>query len=86
MNDGELLITLALLLPLFAAVVTYAVGRMPDVRETLTMVACIGCRTTTRSAWPSPSASVVRLCATSTWSRTRRHGAPQAYPILCATY
>lgn len=42
MNDGELLITLALVLPLFAAVVTYAVGRMPDVRETLTIVACIG--------------------------------------------
>jgi multicomponent Na+:H+ antiporter subunit D len=39
--SGELLILLALALPLFAAVVTYAVGRMPDVRETLTIVACI---------------------------------------------
>ena len=39
--SGELLILLALGLPLFAAVVTYAVGRMPDVRETLTIVACI---------------------------------------------
>ena len=52
MNDGELLITLALVLPLFAAVVTYAVGRMPDVRETLTMVACIGlCIITSSCVW-----------------------------------
>lgn len=42
MNAGELLILLALGLPLFAAAVTYAVGRMPDVRETLTLVACVG--------------------------------------------
>ena len=42
MNGGELLILLALTLPLFAAVMIYAVGRMPDVRETLTLVACIG--------------------------------------------
>ncbi len=41
MSGGELLILLALALPLFAAAVTYAVGRMPDVRETLTLVACI---------------------------------------------
>lgn len=42
MNTGELLISFALALPLFAAVATYAVGRMPDVRETLTLVATIG--------------------------------------------
>ena len=42
MTGGELLILLALALPLFAAAVIYAVGRMPDVRETLTLVACIG--------------------------------------------
>lgn len=41
MIGGELLILLALALPLFAAAVTYAVGRMPDVRETLTMVFCV---------------------------------------------
>ena len=41
MNTGELLILLALGLPLFAAAVIYAVGRMPDVRETLTLVSCI---------------------------------------------
>jgi multicomponent Na+:H+ antiporter subunit D len=41
MNSGELLIFLALVVPLFAAVAIYAVGRMPDVRETLTLVACI---------------------------------------------
>ncbi len=41
MNAGELLIFLALAVPLFAAVAIYAVGRMPDVRETLTIVACI---------------------------------------------
>lgn len=41
MNSGELLIFLALVVPLFAAVAIYATGRMPDVRETLTMVACI---------------------------------------------
>lgn len=39
--SGELLILLALGVPLFSAVATYAVGRMPDVRETLTLVACI---------------------------------------------
>ncbi len=38
---GDLLILLALGVPLFSAIVTYAVGRMPDVRETMTMVACI---------------------------------------------
>jgi multicomponent Na+:H+ antiporter subunit D len=42
MSSGELLILLALALPLFSAAVSYAVGRMPDVRETLTLVACIG--------------------------------------------
>jgi multicomponent Na+:H+ antiporter subunit D len=42
MSSGELLILLALVLPLFSAAVSYAVGRMPDVRETLTLVACIG--------------------------------------------
>ena len=42
MSGGELLILLALALPLFAAAMIYAVGRMPDVRETLTLVACIG--------------------------------------------
>lgn len=41
MTVGELLILLALGLPLFAALVTFAVGRMPDVRETLMLVACI---------------------------------------------
>ena len=41
MNSGELLIFLALVVPLFAAAAIYAVGRMPDVRETLTIVACI---------------------------------------------
>lgn len=39
--NGELLILLALGVPLFSALVTYAVGRMPDVRETMTLVACI---------------------------------------------
>ena len=39
--SGELLILLALAVPLFSALVTYAVGRMPDVRETMTMVTCI---------------------------------------------
>jgi multicomponent Na+:H+ antiporter subunit D len=42
MSSGELLILLALALPPFSAAVSYAVGRMPDVRETLTLVACIG--------------------------------------------
>lgn len=42
MSSGELLILLALVLPFFSAAVSYAVGRMPDVRETLTLVACIG--------------------------------------------
>ncbi|MFN4256669.1 MAG: hypothetical protein ACK4Q5_16835, partial [Saprospiraceae bacterium] len=41
MNPGELLILSAIGVPLFSALVTYAVGRMPDVRETLTLVACI---------------------------------------------
>ncbi len=40
-QSGEILIFLALAIPLFAAVATYAVGRMPDVRETLTLVASI---------------------------------------------
>ena len=39
MNIGELLVLLVLGLPLFAALLTYAVGSMPDVRETLTLVA-----------------------------------------------
>lgn len=42
MNVGELLILLALALPLFAAALIYAVGRMADVRDTLTLVTCIG--------------------------------------------
>ena len=33
MNVGELLILLALALPLFAAALIYAVGRMADVRN-----------------------------------------------------
>lgn len=41
-GSGELLIILTLIVPLFAAVAIYAVGRMPDVRETLTIVTCIG--------------------------------------------
>ncbi|HEY7800865.1 MAG TPA: proton-conducting transporter membrane subunit [Hyphomonadaceae bacterium] len=41
MNSGELLIGLALIIPLFTAAVVYAVGRMPDVRETLTMVGAV---------------------------------------------
>jgi multicomponent Na+:H+ antiporter subunit D len=41
MNGGELLILLALAIPLFVAAAVYAVGRMPDVRETLTMIGCI---------------------------------------------
>ena len=41
MTGDDLLILLALGVPLFAAAVTYAVGRMPDVRETMTLVACI---------------------------------------------
>jgi multicomponent Na+:H+ antiporter subunit D len=42
MNIGEVLIFLALAAPLFTAAAVYAVGRMPDVRETLTLVGCIG--------------------------------------------
>ncbi len=41
-GSGELLIMLALIVPLFGAAAIYAVGRMPDVRETLTMVTCVG--------------------------------------------
>lgn len=41
MTGDDLLILLALGVPLFAAAATYAVGRMPDVRETLMLVACI---------------------------------------------
>jgi multicomponent Na+:H+ antiporter subunit D len=41
MNVGELLIGLALIIPLFTAAMVYAVGRMPDVRETLTMVGAV---------------------------------------------
>lgn len=41
MNAGELLIALALITPLFTAAMVYAVGRMPDVRETLTMVGAV---------------------------------------------
>ncbi|MEQ1609130.1 MAG: proton-conducting transporter membrane subunit [Hyphomonadaceae bacterium] len=40
-SGGDLLIFLALATPLFAAVAIYAVGRMPDVRETLTVIASI---------------------------------------------
>jgi multicomponent Na+:H+ antiporter subunit D len=41
-DTGELLIWFALVLPLFAAAAIYAVGKMPDVRETLTLVAALG--------------------------------------------
>jgi multicomponent Na+:H+ antiporter subunit D len=41
-NTGDLLIVLALAIPLFAAAATCAVGRMPDVRETLTLIAAVG--------------------------------------------
>jgi multicomponent Na+:H+ antiporter subunit D len=41
MNTGEVLIFLALAAPLFTAAAVYAVGRMPDVRETLTILGCI---------------------------------------------
>lgn len=41
MNSGELLIWLALAIPLFAAAAIHVVGRMPDVRETLTMLATV---------------------------------------------
>lgn len=41
MMGDDLLILLALGVPLFSAAVTYAVGRMPDVRETMMLVACI---------------------------------------------
>jgi multicomponent Na+:H+ antiporter subunit D len=41
MNTGELLIGLALVIPLFTAAAVYAVGKMPDVRETLTLVGAI---------------------------------------------
>jgi multicomponent Na+:H+ antiporter subunit D len=41
MNSGELLIVLALALPLFGAALTYAVGRSPDVRDTLTVVMAV---------------------------------------------
>lgn len=40
-GGGELLIMLALIVPLFGAAAIYAVGRMPDVRETLTVITCI---------------------------------------------
>lgn len=42
MSAGEVLILAALALPLFTAGVIYAVGRAPDVRETITMMAAIG--------------------------------------------
>lgn len=42
MTSGELLIWLAFAIPLFAAAATLAVGRMPDVRETLTLLAGVG--------------------------------------------
>lgn len=41
MTSGELLIVLALGLPLFGAALTYAVGRSPDVRDTLTVVMAV---------------------------------------------
>ncbi|MEP7209775.1 MAG: proton-conducting transporter membrane subunit [Alphaproteobacteria bacterium] len=41
MSTGEALILAALFLPLFTAGVIYAVGRAPDVRETITMMAAI---------------------------------------------
>jgi multicomponent Na+:H+ antiporter subunit D len=41
MGGGDILIFLALAIPLFAAAAIYAVGRMPDVRETLTIIACV---------------------------------------------
>src|SRR5689334_21120450 len=40
-DTGAILIFLSLIVPLFAALLTYAVGKMPDVRETLTMVAAV---------------------------------------------
>ncbi|RYD86126.1 MAG: monovalent cation/H+ antiporter subunit D family protein, partial [Sphingomonadales bacterium] len=46
-GSGELLILLALVIPLFGAAAIYAVGRMPDVRETLTIVTCVGLATVT---------------------------------------
>jgi multicomponent Na+:H+ antiporter subunit D len=49
MNVGELLIGLALIIPLFTAAMVYAVGRMPDVRETLTMVGAVFLATVTIS-------------------------------------
>src|SRR5262245_1905610 len=47
MDIGAILIFLALIIPLFAAALTYAVGKMPDVRETLTMVAAVALLTIT---------------------------------------
>jgi multicomponent Na+:H+ antiporter subunit D len=41
MNTGEFLVFMALAAPLFAAAAIYAVGRMPDVRETLTLLTAI---------------------------------------------
>jgi multicomponent Na+:H+ antiporter subunit D len=41
MSVGEALVFLALATPLFTAAAVYAVGRMPDVRETLTLLGCI---------------------------------------------
>ena len=41
MSTGEALILAALVLPLFTAGVIYAVGRAPDVRETITLIAAI---------------------------------------------
>jgi multicomponent Na+:H+ antiporter subunit D len=41
MSTGEALILAALILPLFTAGVIYAVGRAPDVRDTITMMAAI---------------------------------------------
>ncbi len=45
MNGGEILIVLALLIPLFGAAATYAVGRFPDIRETLTFVTTLALAT-----------------------------------------
>jgi multicomponent Na+:H+ antiporter subunit D len=47
MNAGETLIILALVIPLFGAAATYAVGRFPDVRETLTFVTTLALVTVT---------------------------------------
>ncbi len=41
MTSAEMLIVLALVLPLFATALTYAIGKAPDVRDTLTVVMAV---------------------------------------------